>query len=423
MSRSSAAGNTWIEEEKAVPIHIEKEADRCLNCSIPLCQKYCPIYTPIPHIIQLFKEKRVIEAGQELFSNNPMSVVCAAVCNHEAQCTGHCILGKKSTPVQFYDIEKYISDAYLARMKPTPALKKGKRVAVIGSGPAGLTVAVILAQNGYDVTVFERKHMIGGMLRYGIPEFRLPKSVLDRYQAMMIKLGVRFRSATTIGGALKIEDLLRDGYASVFVGTGAWRPRTLGVHGECLPNVHFGVSYLENAGNVELGQTVAVIGMGNVAMDVARTAFRHGAERVMLFSQDNASTASSHEMSFATLDGAEFIYCKQIIRIEPEGPVFRTSVLDDNGQVIGHEEAEELIPADSVVIAISQRPKDKLLLTTDHLEGNARGLLLVNDNHMTTVEGVFAAGDVVTGPMTVVHAAQAAKKAAASMMQYMENHA
>ena len=404
-----------------MPIHIENEAARCLRCKVPMCQKHCPVSTPIPMIVQLFRERKLMEAGQMLFENNPMSVICATVCNHEAQCAGHCVLGEKSTPVQFYEIEKYISDSWLDRMNPAPAEKKGKDVAVIGSGPAGMTVAMILARHGYSVTIFERKHYIGGMLRYGIPEFRLPKSVLDRYQRLLGKLGVRIRTATTIGGALKIEDLLRDGYASVFVGAGAWRPRTLGVPGECRANVHFGVSYLENAGNVDLGKTVAVIGMGNVAMDVARTAFRHGAEQVMLFSRDNSATASSHEMSYANLDGAEFIYGKQVVRITAEGPVFRESILDETGQVVGCSEEETLVPADSVIIAISQRPKDKLLLSTDHLEGTAKGLLVIDENNMTTVDGVFAAGDVVTGPLTVVHAVEGAKQAAESMMRYMED--
>ena len=403
-----------------MPIHIENEAARCLNCKVPMCQKFCPISTPIPHIIQLFKEKKVMQAGAELFANNPMSVVCATVCNHEAQCAGHCVLGRKGTPVQFYDMEKFISDTYLDRMKAVPAAKKGKRVAVVGSGPAGLTVAIILAQNGYDVTIFERKHLIGGMLRYGIPEFRLPKSVLDRYQRLLTKLDVKVRSATTIGGALKLEDLLRDGYASVFVGTGAWRPRTLGVHGECLPNVHFGVSYLENAGNVELGRTVAVIGMGNVAMDVARTAFRHGAQRVMLFERSMKSPASEHEMEYAALDGAEFIYGKYIQRITPQGPVFRQTVLDGEGRPIGAEGEDELVPADTTIIAINQRPKDKLVNTTHGLKASERGLLIVDENSMTTREGVFAAGDVVHGSLTVVHAVRDARLAAEAMMRFME---
>ncbi len=382
--------------------------------------EYCPVHTPIPQIIQKFKENKVMEAGEQLFENNPMSVVCATVCNHEAQCAGHCVLGKKDTPVQFYDIERFVSDAYLSRMRPACAPKNGKRVAVIGSGPAGLTVAIILAKNGYSVTIFERKNDIGGMLRYGIPEFRLSNTVIDRYKQLLEKLEIQVRLNTTIGGALKIDDLFRDGYDSVFVGTGAWRPRTLNIRGECLANVHFGISYLENPRHHELGEAVAVIGMGNVAMDVARTAFRYGAQRVMLFSRGIHASASSHEMSYAKLDGAEFIYGKQIVRIDPEGPVFKTSIINDEGKIVGYEDGEELVPADSVIIAVSQRPKDKLILSTEHLAGTAKGSLVVDEDNMTTHPGVFAAGDVVTGPLTVVHAVEDAKKTAAAMMKYME---
>ncbi len=403
-----------------MPLQIEVDASRCLNCKVPMCAKHCPIHTPIPEIIQMFKEHQVMDAGKRLFENNPMSVICATVCNHEAQCAGHCVLGRKDTPVRFYDIERFVSDTYLSRMKVAAVPGRGMRVAIIGSGPAGLTVAIILAQNGYNITIFERKNDIGGMLRYGIPEFRLPNTVIDRYKNLITKLGIQVRLNTTIGGALTIEDLFRDGYASVFVGTGAWRPRTLNIEGECLANVHFGISYLENPQHHELGESVAVIGMGNVAMDVARTAFRHGAQRVTLFSRDNTSTASSHEMSFARLDGAEMVYGKQIVRISPEGPVFKTSIMDEAGQVTGFEEGEELFPADSVIIAVSQRPKDKLILSTDQLQGNARGLLVVDENNMTTRHGVFAAGDVVTGPLTVVHAVEDAKKTAQAMMRYME---
>lgn len=404
-------------------LRIETEANRCLNCKKPRCTEFCPVHTPIPQIIRKFKENDVMGAGADLFDNNPLSVVCAAVCNHDAQCAGHCVLGKKDTPVQFYDIERFVSDAYLSRMRPVRASSDGKRAAVIGSGPAGLTVAVTLAKNGYSVTIFERKNDIGGMLRYGIPEFRLPNSVIDRYKQLLDKLGVQVRLNTTIGGALKIDDLFRDGYNSVFVGTGAWRPRTLNIQGECLANVHFGISYLENPKHHELGETVAVIGMGNVAMDVARTAFRYGAQRVMLFSRGKNASASSHEMSYAKLDGAEFIFGKQIVRITPEGPVFKTSIIGDDGKVAGYEPGEELVPADSVIIAVSQRPRDKLILSTAHLEGTAKGLLVVDENNMTTHPGVFAAGDVITGPMTVAHAVEGAKTAARAMMKYMEDNA
>lgn len=403
-----------------MPLQIETDAGRCLQCKTPMCAKHCPISTPIPQIIQAFKENQVMRAGELLFENNPMSVICAAVCNHEAQCAGHCVLGKKGVPVLFYNIERFISDTYLSRMRTVPVPQKGKNVAIIGSGPAGLTAAIVLAQNGYSVTIFERKNDIGGMLRYGIPEFRLPNAAIDRYKSLIARLGIQVRLNTTIGGALKIEDLFRDGYSAIFVGTGAWRPRTLNIQGECLANVHFGISYLENPKHHELGRSVAVIGMGNVAMDVARTAFRHGAQEVTLFSRDNTSTASSQEMSFAKLDGAEFIYGKQIVRISPEGPVFKNSIIDAQGQITGFGEDEELFPADSVIIAVSQRPKDKLILSTAHLEGTARGLLVIDENNMTTHKGVFAAGDVVTGPLTVVHAVAEAKKAAYAMMRYME---
>ena len=403
-------------------LRIETEANRCLNCKNAQCMKNCPIHTNIPQIIQKFKAGNVMEAGAMLFENNPLSVVCAIVCNHEAQCAGHCVLGKKDTPVQFYEIEKFVSDAYLSRIRPEKKAFNGKRAAIIGSGPAGNTVAIKLAQEGYGVTIFERKNDIGGMLRYGIPEFRLPHSVIDRYKQLLDKLGVQIRLNTTIGGALKIDDLFRDGYNSVFVGTGAWRPRTLNVEGECLANVHFGISYLENPKHHELGETVAIIGMGNVAMDVARTAFRHGAQRVMLFARSKSATASSHEMSYAKLDGAEFIFGKQITKITPEGPVFKTSIFDEEDKIVGYEEGEELVHADSVIIAASQRPKDKLILSTEHLQGTAKGLLVVDENNMTTHEGVFAAGDVITGPLTVVHAVEDAKKTAQAMMAYMEGN-
>ena len=404
----------------AVPI--VTEANRCLQCKKPMCQQGCPVHTPIPHLIALFKENRLMDAGKELFANNPMSVVCSMVCDHEAQCAGHCVLGKKGQPVQFYEIEKFISDAYLDRMKPEILPSRGKTAAVIGSGPAGMTVAFILAHNGYSVTIFEEKNLIGGMLQYGIPDFRLPKSILDRYKRRLLEYGVHIRPHVVMGGDLMIDNLFRDGYAAVFVGTGVWRPSTLGIRGETLANVHFGISYLARPSSYTIGETVAVIGMGNVAMDVARTAFRHGARRVMMFQRGSKSPASEHERQFAELDGAEFFFGKSIQRITPEGPVFKNSVLNENGRPIGVEGEDELVRADTVIIAINQGPKDKLVNTTHGLEATERGLLKVDENNMTTREGVFAAGDVVHGSLTVVHAVEDAKNAAQGMMRYMEEH-
>lgn len=401
-------------------LHIENEAARCLNCKVPMCQKGCPVQTPIPKVIQLFKENKIMEAGQVLFANNPLSYICATVCDHGSQCYGHCVLGKKGAPIQFYELEKFISDAYLARMSYERKPANGKSVGVIGCGPAGMTAAIVLAKNGYDVTIFESKDMIGGMTQYGIPEFRLGHPVFVRYKKLLLGLGIKVRPNTTIGGALKIEDLFRDGYSAIFVGTGAWRPRTLNIQGESLAHVHYGISYLENPSHHDLGSRVVVIGMGNVAMDVARTAFRGGAQEVTLVSNSMKATASEHEMDYARLDGAQFVYGKSVTRITEEGPLFRSVLFDEEGNVTGFGDDEELMPATSVVIAVSQLPKDKLIQSTYHLEGNDMGLLVVDENYMTTRPGVFAAGDVVTGPKTVVHAVDGAKKAAEAMMRYME---
>ncbi|MBR1407606.1 MAG: NAD(P)-dependent oxidoreductase [Clostridia bacterium] len=405
-------------------IRIVTEANHCLQCKKPLCREGCPAHTPISQVIALFKENKLMEAGKMLFENNPMSLVCSMVCDHMAQCAGHCVLGRKDQPVHFYEIEKFISDAYLDRMTTEGAKPyNGKNVAVIGSGPAGMTVAFILAWNGYGVTIFEEKDRIGGMLQYGIPDFRLPKTILDRYKARLLELGVKIRPHVVMGGDLMIDNLFRDGYKSVFIGSGVWRPSTLGIEGETLANVHFGISYLARPASYVIGHTVAIIGMGNVAMDVARTAFRHGAQRVMLFQRGSKSPASPHEMEYAKLDGAEFIFGKSIQRITAQGPVFKNSVLNEDGRPIGVEGEEEFVPADTTIIAINQHPKDKLVNTTHGLEAGPRGLIIIDENCMTTREGVFAAGDVVHGSLTVVHAANDAKTAANSMMRYMEKDA
>ena len=411
---------TIIQEERDMALHIIDEANRCLNCKKPMCQQGCPVHTPVSQIIQMFKENRLMEAGERLFENNPMSVICSIVCNHEKQCEGHCVLGRKGNPVHFSSIENYISDMYLDRMQLEKAEKKNQRAAVIGAGPAGMTVAIKLAKEGYDVTIFEWKDKIGGIMQYGIPEFRLSKSILDRYQIRMRELDIMIRPNTTIGAVLKIEDLLRDGYDSVFIGTGVWKARNLGIPGECLGNVYFGIDYLANASAYQLGEKVAVIGMGNAAMDVARTALRNGARQVTLYARRSRVAASSHEVAYAKLDGAEFEFGYAIQEINEKGPVFKKMILDEEGEVTGEEEDLVQVEADSTIISISQGPRKKLIRTTLGLEGSEKGLLIVDEDYMTTKEGVFAAGDVITGSKTVVHAVDGAKKAAEAMMHYME---
>ncbi|MBO6016587.1 MAG: NAD(P)-dependent oxidoreductase [Oscillospiraceae bacterium] len=401
-------------------LHIVAEANRCLNCKNPRCRQGCPVHTPIPQVIQLFKENRLMEAGEILFQNNPLSAVCAIVCNHEKQCAGNCIRGIKETPVHFSSIEEYISDMYLDRMVIERPARKDKKAAVIGCGPAGMTVAIKLAQAGYPVTVFEWKGKIGGLLQYGIPEFRLPKSFLDRYQARMEELGITIRTNTTIGSVLMIDELIRDGYASIFIGTGAELPRTLGLQGESLGNVMFGLNYLANPKGHKLGDTVAIIGMGNAAMDVARTALRNGSRHVTLYARSKNVTASSSEVSYTELDGAEFVFGMQIEKITEEGPVFKKAIFDENDRITGYEEEPVQVHADSTIISISQVPRRKLARTTEGLELTERGLLEVDENYMTTRPGVFGAGDVVTGAKTVVHAVDGAKKAAEAMIRYME---
>ena len=303
-------------------LHVMDEANRCLQCKVPQCQKGCPINTNIPLAIRLLKENKLDEAGKMLFENNPLTTVCSLVCNHENQCEGHCVLGRKGAPVHFSTIENYISTTYANKMTEGPKPSNGKRVAIIGSGPAGITIAIILARYGYQVTIFEGKDKIGGVLRYGIPEFRLPKAVLDDIEYRHLELkGIKVRPNTTIGGAITIEDLFRDGYKAIFVGTGVWNPNTLHIKGETFGNVHFGINYLNNPDSYKLGKRVIVIGAGNAAMDVARTAIRKGVRYLTCFSITKEVAASQNEYSYAKLEGVEFEYNKRPVEIKDNGVI------------------------------------------------------------------------------------------------------
>lgn len=403
-------------------LHVMDEANRCLQCKVPQCQKGCPIHTNIPEAIRLLKENKLDDAGRMLFENNPLTTVCSLVCNHEKQCEGHCVLGKKGAPVHFSTIENYISTTYANKMTQGPAPSNGMRVAIIGSGPAGITIAIILARYGYKVTIFEGKDKMGGVLRYGIPEFRLPKSILDDMQYRHLELkGIQFRPNTSIGTAIGIDDLFRDGYKAIFIGTGVWNPRSLHIKGETFGNVHFGINYLNNPDSYKLGERVIVIGAGNAAMDVARTAIRKGARYLTCFSLTKKIAASEYEFSYAQLEGVNFEYNKEPVEIKDDGVIFRDLMEDEEGNLTPVEGTEKLYPSDSVIISISQGPRNRIVSTTEGLKANKKGLLVADETGHTSRPGIFASGDVVNGARTVVEAVAHSKIVAESMHQYMQS--
>ena len=398
------------------------EANRCLGCKVPQCQKGCPISTPIPEVIKLLKANKLDEAGKMLFENNPLTTVCSLVCNHENQCEGHCVLGRKGAPVHFSTIESYISTTYANKMTQGPAPSNCMRAAIIGSGPAGLTIAVILARYGYDVTIFEGKDKVGGVLRYGIPEFRLPKSVLDDFKYRHLDLkGIKFRPNTHIGGAIGIDDLFRDGYKAIFVGTGVWKPNALHIKGETLGNVHFGINYLNNPDSYQLGKRVIVIGAGNAAMDVVRTAIRKGVQELTCFSITKQVAASKHEFSYAQLEGVQFEYNMAPVEIKDDGVIFKDGIEKEDGTFTDVPDSTHFFPADSVIISISQGPQNRIVNTTQGLAADKRGLLVADETGHTTRPGIFASGDVVNGARTVVEAVAHSKIVAESMHQYMQS--
>ena len=385
-----------------MPVHVITEANRCLQCKNPRCRMLgCPIQTNIPEVIRLFKENRMMEAAEILFENNPLSVVCSLVCNHEDQCEGHCVRGIKGEPVHFSSIENYISDSCFERLDLSCAPYNGMKVGVIGAGPAGITIAIILARRGYKVTVFETREKIG-------------------YRRMR-DMGIMFRPNFELGGSTSIQDLFDDGYRSVFVGTGAWKPRKLGVPGETFGHVFYAINYLNNPDVYELGNKVAIIGAGNAAMDVARTAIRHGAHDVTVYVRKDKVAASENEYNYAVLDGVHFEFRKNIVRIVDEGAIFCDVVEDpETGKWVDDHSTDHLVEADSVMISISQVPRDRLVNRDHELHLNQRGTLQIDDQGETTMEGVFASGDVVTGAKTVVAAVAAAKQIAENMDLYMQ---
>lgn len=399
------------------------EAERCLKCKVPLCSRGCPVATPIPQALALFLAGKLREAGELLFTNNPLSAVCALICPHEKNCAGHCVLGNRGQPVEFFRVEQYISRFYLETYLPQLPEKQGRKVGVVGAGPAGITVSIILAQHGYQVTLFEAMERIGGTLRYGIPEFRLPNSILDYYMNILDAVGVKFRPNTRIGVNITADDMFLDGYHAIFVAPGTGRPNRLGLLGETLGHVHFAVDYLKSPESYRLGKEVAIIGAGNVALDAARTAIRRGHPRVTIlhYMGEKEMSANRTEVEMALIDGVSFRHNCQVVRITPECVrcVGVERIVSEDGSVCFEEDFRNTfdVAADAVIIAIGQGPGSDAV-SGGTVKLSQRGLFEVDDCGRTSRPGVFAAGDAVTGPKTVVEAVAFARKAAVSIMEY-----
>ena len=401
------------------------EGKRCLQCANPRCSKGCPVNTSIKEMISMLLNGDILDAGEMLFNNNPLSVVCSLVCPHEKQCEGNCVLGIKGNPVNISAIENYISDYYLNLIKPYYNKILGKKVAIIGSGPAGITISIILASRGYDITIFEAHDKIGGVLMYGIPEFRLPKAVIGRIKDKIVEMGIKIRPNTLIGPVISIDDLFRDGYKAVFIGTGVWKPRALGIKGESLGHVHYAIDYLKNPSAYNLGNKLCIIGAGNVAIDVARTALRNGVKNVSIMYRGdmNSITADKNEIEYAKIDGVKFQLYKMPYEITDDGIIYlKTSVVKDdtgNENFVPIKDSNELFKTDSVIISISQGPRANIVSTSTGIKIDNKGLVSTDTNGRTTREGVFASGDVVTGAKTVVEAVRLSKNVADAIDEYV----
>ena len=406
--------------------NLTEEAKRCISCKIPFCEKGCPVSTPIKETIKMYLNNKVLEAGDILFKNNPLSIVCSLVCPHEKQCEGNCILNKKSYGVRFGKIENDISTRYIDSVDFTihQNRKKKSKVAIIGGGPAGITIAFILAFKGFDITIYESHSQIGGVLRYGIPEFRLPKEILNKLEKKLIEIGVKIRPNILIGPTLTLDDIFSDGFKAIFIGTGTWNPRKLKIKGESLGNVHYAIDYLKSPEYYKLGNRVIIIGAGNVAVDVARTIIRNGTKEVIMLNREGESgiTANIREFNEALNEGVQVLNFKTVLEIKENSVIIADTVMVQDESGISYDidySTEHFVASDSVIVAISQGPRSNIVSTNKDLQINEKGLIITEYDGKTTKDGVFSGGDVVTGAKTVVEAVKMSKIIAKAMEEYL----
>ena len=419
-----------------------EEAKRCLNCKNPLCVKGCPVEIDIPFFIQLIKNKKYKEALSKIKEKNNLPAICGRVCPQEEQCEVACILYKKKISINIGALERFACD--FGGMKTEDRITKSLvRIAVAGSGPAGLTVAADLAKMSYSVTLFESLHLAGGVLRYGIPEFRLPKKIVDSELDYIRSLGVDIRTDVLIGSTYSIKDLFNQGFKAVFLGLGAGLPQFLVIEGENLPGIYSANEFLtrvnlmkaykfpEYVTPIRLGKKVIVVGGGNVAFDCARCALRLGKEVILVYRRTEAQMpARKEEVENAKEEGVKFQILTQPKKIiqKSEGQLamewakMELGEPDDSGRrrPIEIPNSNFILDTNNIIIAIGQSPNPLLAKFTPELETHKKGMIIINDEYMTSIPGVFAGGDIVSGADTVISAMGAGKKAARAIDNFIK---
>ena len=424
------------------------EATRCLHCKNPRCVAACPVSVKIPNFIAQVAAGNFAEAAAVIAEDSSLPAVCGRVCPQETQCEGSCILGVKGEPVAIGKLERFVADWSRENggVKPVVAPANGHKVAVIGSGPAGLACASDLAKLGYEVTIFEALHRPGGVLEYGIPEFRLPKDKVVAAEIESVKaLGVKIETNVIAGRTVTIDSLLdEEGFAAVFVGSGAGLPKFMGIPGENFNGVFSANEFLTRNNlmkayrddymtPIHAGKKVVVVGGGNVAMDAARTALRLGAATTIVYRRtENELPARKEEVHHAKEEGIDFAMLTNPVEIigDEKGWVKSVKCIrmelgepDESGRrsPVAVPGSEFEIETDTVIMSLGTSPNPLIARTTAGLETNRRGCLVADENGATTREGVFAGGDAVTGAATVILAMGAGRKAAAAIHEYVKS--
>lgn len=428
-------------EEAAV-----KEANRCLECKNPLCVPGCPVEIDIPKFISSIKNQDYLGGLNTIREYNMLPAICGRVCPQEKQCQKKCIVGKKSSPVSIGALERFVADyasTYGEIEVPETDPPNGHKVAIVGSGPAGLTAAADLAKLGYDVTVFEALHEAGGVLTYGIPEFRLPQKIIEREIDYVRNLGVKIVLNWVIGRTQTIKELMEEGFKAVFIGVGAGSPRYLSIPGENLNNVYFASEYLTRVNlmkahhfpeydtPVKKANSVAVIGGGNVAMDAVRTAVRLGAEKAYIVYRRTEKEMPSRfeEIEHAKEEGVEFAFLSNPKEILGNDQGYVKAIRcekmsladpDDSGRRRPEPTGKDFIlDVDQVIVAIGQRSNPILTESIRDLELWGDGYITAGKDGATNLKGIFAGGDITTGAATVISAMGAGKRAARAIDSYI----